>query len=84
MNLLKYSLSKKGLQLKQFDQAGKLLITETVWVLTLLGDFSKLFTSPACQEQGKGPQQRKVLLLEQTIDLSFVTFTNLSFRESSK
>lgn len=30
MNLLKYSLSKKGLQLKQFDQAGKLLITETV------------------------------------------------------
>lgn len=50
MNLLRYSLSKESLQLKWFDQAGKLLITGIVWFLTLLGDFSKLFTSPARQE----------------------------------
>lgn len=47
--------SKRGLQLKQFDQAGKLLITKTVWFLTSLGDFSKLFTFPAHQQQGKDP-----------------------------
>lgn len=52
---LRHSLSKRDLQLKQFDQAGKLLVAKTVWFLTSLGDFSKLFTSPAHQQWRKDP-----------------------------
>lgn len=53
MNLLRYSLSKTGLQLKQCDQAGKLLITKIIWFLTLLGDFWKLFYLPCMSGIGK-------------------------------
>lgn len=46
MHLLKFSLLTPDLHLKQFDQPWKLLITRTVLLFSLLGDFSKLTLPP--------------------------------------